>query len=209
MAKNTILVVVVAAAAFLALTACSDTPNVPGTMDAKTEPVAAPEPVSGKTAFYKMYKPVREWAPDLQVLSLAPDELPELRNVDGKAAKWVAVFVSPSKHQARTAYYAVIESGPNTLKGVTVSPAETWSGPTGPNRPFINSAFTIDSDAAYKTAFAKAKPWVDKHPDKKLSILLSQPSRYSTPIWYFIWGDRKLGFDVVVNASNGELAGGK
>jgi hypothetical protein len=208
MAKYTIPVVAVAAV-FLALTACSDTPNVAGTPEAKTEPAPPPEPVTGKTAFYKMYKPVREWAPDLLVLSLVPDELPEMKNVDGKSAKWVAVFASPSKHQARTAYYSVIDSGPNTQKGVTVAPSETWSGPSGPNRPFPNNTFAIDSDAAYKTALAKGKAWIDKHPDKSVSMLLSQPTRFGNPVWYFIWGDRKNGFDVLVNATTGELQAGK
>jgi hypothetical protein len=131
-----------------------------------------------------------------------------VKSEGGKFGKWIAVFVSPSKGQVRTVYFAAADSGANTHKGVTLTPPEAF-GAGGPNRLFSNSEFSIDSEAAYQTGYAKAKDWVTKHPDKKVSMLLSEPTRYSNPVWYMIWGDRKLGFDSMVNATSGELMNGK
>ena len=207
MATN-ITSVVVVSAVFLALAGCNESPNPPAaTTEPKKEAAAPPQPVTAKTAYYKMYRPVRDWAPDLVTLTVTPEEIPEMKSEDGKYGKWIAVFLSPGKRQVRTVYFTSINTG-NLIKGVTMTPAEQFV-PGGPNTPFVNSAFSIDSDAAYKTAYGKAKDWVDKHPDKKLAMLLSQPHRYSNPVWYFIWGDRKLGYEALVNASNGELIGGK
>jgi hypothetical protein len=57
-----------AAATILALvmtTACSEAPKTSETnTEPKKEAPKPPEPVSGKTAFYEMYKPARAWASD-------------------------------------------------------------------------------------------------------------------------------------------------
>jgi hypothetical protein len=126
---------VTAVAAVLVLTACSGSPK-PGAIDTKAGaetkkvPVKPPEPVAAQTAFYEMYKPARTWAPDLLPLSLASNELPRLKNEGGKAAMWTAVFVSPSRREARTFFYAVVSDGESVSKGVTAGGTQLWSGST-------------------------------------------------------------------------------
>jgi hypothetical protein len=172
----------------------------------------APEPsgpVAGRNAFYEMYKPARSWASDLLPLSLAAGEVPGVPNADGKAGMWTAVFVSPSRREARTFYYAVADHGGEVHRGVTAGGAQPWSGATPKSRPFQVTEFVVNSDDAYKTALAKAGPWLKKHPGKKMSITLASTARFPAPVWYVMWGDAKSGYLAFVNATTGIAMAGK
>jgi hypothetical protein len=200
---------VTAVSAVLVLAACSEAPK-PATPDktaeseAKKEPPKPPEAVAAQSAFYEMYKPARTWATDLLPISLASDEVAGVKNADGKAGKWVAVFVSPSLHQARTFTYAVA-SDATTLKGVNVGGAQSWSGPTPKMQPFQTTEFVVNSDAAYKAAYAKGEEWVKKHPDAKVTLALGSAKRFPAPVWYVLWGNEKNGFAAYVNATTGTI----
>jgi hypothetical protein len=154
-----------------------------------------------------MYKPARAWASDLLPLSLANGEVPGIKNEAGKAAMWTAVFVSPSRREARTFSYAVVDQGAAIHKGITVGGAEPWSGPTSKSAPFQTTEFVADSDAAYKTASQKAASWLKKHPDKNVTFYLGKASRFPAPVWYLLWGNNKSGYSVYVNATTGAIAG--
>jgi hypothetical protein len=194
--------------AFVMATACSETPkNTEPKMEAKKEAPKPLEPVSGKTAFYEMYKPARGWASDLLPLSLANSEVPGMKNEAGKAAMWTAVFVSPSRREARTFSYSVVDQGAAIHKGVTVGGAELWSGPTPKSGPFQTTEFVLDSDVAYETASKKAAAWLKNHPDKNVTFYLGKASRFPAPVWYVLWGNNKSGYSVYVNATTGAIAG--
>lgn len=198
--------------AFVMTTACSEAPKSTATetktaAETKKEAQSPSEPVSGKTAFYEMYKPARAWAADLLPLSLANDDVPGIKTEAGNAAMWTAVFVSPSRREARTFSYSVVDQGATIHKGVTVGGAELWSGPTPKSRPFQITEFIVDSDVAYKTALEKAGAWVKKHPDKGATFYLGNASRFPAPVWYVLWGNNKSGYAVFVNATTGAMTG--
>ncbi len=172
--------------------------------EVKTEAPKPAEPVTGSSAFYEMYKPARQWAPDVQALSLTAGEIPEVKNADGKAAVWTAIFVSPSKRAARTFTYSIATGG-TYQKGVSATPDQSWTGATKASKPFPNSDFHVDSDEAYKTAYEKAQDWVKKNPNKKLSMMLASADRFPAPAWSFMWGDSKAGYRVFVSALTGKL----
>ena len=204
-----------AGVAVLLLAACSQAPPTTAT-EAKTKNEAAPPappaptgPVSAKTAFYEMYKPARAWAPDFAVLSFASKEVPGIDSADGKFGVWTAVLVSPSRNEARTYTYSVVDSGTTIHKGVSDEGGQVWSGATATSRPFQSMEWSIDSDAAYKTAFAKAESWVKKHPGRKIAFTLANASRFATPVWYLLWGDKASGYAVVVSATTGTLVNSK
>lgn len=196
-----------AVAAAVVMTACSETPKAPAAdtkaAEAKKEPEKPPEPVAGKTAFWEMYKPARTWAADVQPLTLASNEVPGFKPVDGKYAMWTCVFVSPSRRAARTFVYAIADAGGDIHKGVTTSPEAVWSGATPNSKPFTTADFQTNSDDAYKTIWPKAEAWVSKHPGKKLSMYLANTKRFPSPAWYLLWGDTKAGYAGFVNASTG------
>jgi hypothetical protein len=195
-----ILIAVIALMPVVFVTACSEAPKPAGT---KAEPAKPRGPVAGQTAFFEMYKPARQWATDLLPLSLASNDVPGIPTEDGKAPAWTTVFVSPARREARTFFYAVADHGDNIHKGVASSAAAPWSGATPKSKPFSVAEFTVNSDAAYKTAYEKAAAWVKKHPDKKVSLFLANSSRFPAPVWYVLWGNTKVGYMVFVNATTG------
>jgi hypothetical protein len=195
----------VVAAAALALAACSSAPQPANTEPAVTAPPKPAGPVTGKTAFYEMYKPARTWATDIMPLSLASGDLTGFKNEDGKAALWTAIFVSPSLRQARHFTYAIATAG-TVQKGVTAGVPEGWSGATKDAMPFQNSDFATDSDAAYKTVADKAADWLKDHADKKCVLTLASAARFPAPVWVVMWGDsRSGGYAQYVNATTGAL----
>ncbi len=190
--------------AVLVLASCSEAPTSAGTKTETAPRKEAPAgPVTAKTAFFEMYKPARAWAPDFMLLSMDSSEVPGITSDGGKFGMWRAVFVSPSRNEARTFTYAVVSSGTDIHKGVDISPAQTWSGPTPASRPFQTMDFATDSDAAYQVAIAKAGAWVKEHPDKKAAFTLANASRFPTPVWYILWGTKTSGYSVLVSATTG------
>ncbi|MGA2716507.1 MAG: hypothetical protein ABSG41_25715 [Bryobacteraceae bacterium] len=207
MDKNLLKAAFVLAA--IGLSACSSEPAK--TTETKTEtaapkaPAGPPEPVLAKTAFYEMYTPAHAWAADLLPISLKSGEVAGVKNAEGKAGLWTAVFVSPSQHAARTYTYAVVEQLPNIAKGVKAEGTEPWAGPTAAVMTFQTSDFTIDSDAAYKTAAAKAGDYLKENADKPVSFSLGAASRFPAPVWYIVFGSEKSGFAAVINATTGNI----
>src|SRR5579863_10636707 len=117
------------AVAVVGLAACSSEPAK--TTEAKTDteaakkaPAGPPEPVLAKTAFYEMYTPAHAWAADLLPISLKSGEVAGVKNAEGKAGLWTAVFGSPSQHAARTYTWAAAEQLPTIAKGVKAESPE-------------------------------------------------------------------------------------
>jgi len=170
----------------------------------KIETGQAAQPVAAKTAFWEMYKPARAWAADLLVLSLESSEAAGVKNDAGKSGMWTAVFVSPGRQEARTFTYSVVANG-NTPKGVSAGAAQRWTGSTPQSQAFRAGDFSIDSDAAYQSALAKAGAWVKQHPNKPVALSLGSASRFSVPVWYVMWGSKTSGYAVFVNAMSGAV----
>lgn len=198
--------------AVLGLAACSSEPAK--TTEVKTDadaankaPAGPPEPVLAKAAFYEMYTPAHAWAADLMPISLKSGEVAGVKNAEGKAGVWIAVFGSPSQHMARTYTYSVADELPTFAKGVKAESPEAWAGPTTAVMTFQTSDFTIDSDAAYKAAAAKAADWL-KDPEnaaKTVSLTLGAASRFPAPVWYILFGNAKSGFVAYVSATTGKI----
>jgi hypothetical protein len=205
MHKNFLFALSTAAVAVLLLTSCSDSPTA-APVEAKSQDVATPaQPVPAKTAFWEMYKSARLWAQDNEALSLQSKDVPGFKNAGGNAAQWVGIFGSPSLHQAITFTYTVASVPPDIKKGVSVGRSIPWSGPQRQAMPFDTGEFKTDSDAAFKSALADAKPWLDKHPDDTFSMSLGNASRFSGPVWSCQWGTPKDGYLAYVNATTSAI----
>ena len=186
--------------------ACSEEPKKAAE---KAPPPPPPEPVSGSTAFFRMYTAARGWAADVQALGMNSINLPEVKREPGKAAAWQVMFVSPEKQRARPYTYSVIEAPGNLHKGVFAGNEEGWSGPRGPAKPFMMQALKIDSDAAYQTALKKGKKaaeYIKANPDKGVVFLLEQTNKFPSLTWRVIWGESvgTSNYSVFVDASTGE-----
>jgi hypothetical protein len=188
----------------LALTSCTDTPNAPVASTEAPKELTPNEPVTGKTAFWAMYKPAYAWSRDLVILALGPKDLPGFKSGAGKAPMWTATFGSPANKEARTWTYTIAKFE-DTPRGLSVGRAISWYGPRQEAMPFTTSDLGVDSDIAYDTAAKAAAPWTKKHPNAPLTYSLGHATRFPVPVWYFKWGDAKQGFGAFVNSRTGEL----
>jgi hypothetical protein len=188
---------------FLCSCSKSATPPVSQTEAGKSS--ASGEQISGKSAFWEMYKSAHGWSTDRVPLALESRTVPGVKNESGKAAMWTATFGSPRKHEARTYTYSVAGHAPDIVKGVSVGRALPWSGPTHDALPFETGDFSVDSDGAYQTALAQATDWVKRHPGKEVSLAMGNASRFDGPVWYVLWGDQKSGHAVYVSARSGAV----
>lgn len=209
--KRTFLQAVVLGAAALALVSCSSSEPAK-TAEVKTDDTAkkAAEPsgpVLAKDAFYEMYTPAHKWSADILPLSLTSGEISGIKNADGKAGLWTAVFGSPSLMQARTYTYAVADQLPSITKGVRTEDPVPWRGPTQAAQTFQTSDFMIDSDAAYKTAASKAADWLKEPANaaKPWSMALGSAARFPSPVWYVVFGTSKDGYQAYISATTGNV----
>jgi hypothetical protein len=191
---------------FLALifAGCSE-PAKTGTVKPK-DSGPPPAPVTGRSAFQRMYIQARAWAPDAQPLRLSSFNLKEVASDDGKCGAWQAIFVSQQRSKARSYTYSVIESPGNVHEGVLPGREEAWSGPHGQTRPFLLQAVKADSDEAYAAAVKKSSDYLKKNPGVPVQFLLEATPRFPNPAWRVIWGET-LGtsdYSVFVDASTGE-----
>ena len=211
--NSTFLKAAVCTVALLGLISCSSEPaktteaKTDTTDTAKKAPAGPPEPVLAKEAFYDMYTPAHQWAADLMPVSLKSGEVAGVKNSDGKAGVWVAVFGSLAMKQVRTYTYSVADELPTISKGVTAGEAEPWAGPTTVAETFQTSDFMIDSDAAYKTVAQKAAEWLKepKNAEKPVSMSLGAAARFPSPVWYVLFGDAKSGYFAYVSATTGSI----
>lgn len=209
--KNTFLKAAVFAAGALLLTSCSSEPAK--TTEVKTDDTAKkaaagpPMPVLAKEAFYEMYTPAHKWAPDMMPLSLTSGEISGVKNSEGKAGLWTAVFGSQQLMQARTYTYAVTDQLPSITKGVKAEEAVPWRGPTSQAQTFQTSDFMTDSDAAYKTAAMKAAEWLKEPANaaKPWTMALGSAARFPSPVWYVVFGTPKDGYQVYISATTGNV----
>jgi len=193
----------------LVLMACSQAPKAPttntSTAQAAPKPtMTTPQPVSGQTAFWEMYKSAFAWAKDVEPLTLTSKELAGFKNEGGNAPLWSATFASPGQGQARTFTYSIVET-PELSKGVNVSGPIRWTGPTREVMPFQTGDFTADSTTAYAAAAADGQAWLAKNPGKTPSLTLGSNARFTSPVWYVFWGNKKSGFGAFVSATSGKV----
>jgi hypothetical protein len=182
------------AAALASLTACGGSPQAAK----KSEP--PPEPVSGRTALYRMYTMARgSWSKDALVVKLTSMRVPDLPEpAPGLSYAWSAVFAANGSGRSYT--YSEIEQLPDWHKGSFAGPSEALSG-----TPFYIEGAKIDSDAAYQTAITKEAKEVAKNKGKSVTFLLELTSKFGEPVWRIVWGDSlsTATLSVFVGASTG------
>src|SRR5215469_6382313 len=108
--------------AVLLLAGCSEPPK-----ETSNEKPFPSEPVTGKTAFWELYKSAHSWSADLVPLKLESKTVPGKKNEAGNAAIWEGTFGSPGRHQAVVITYAVAPNPPDILKGINVGHPIPWA----------------------------------------------------------------------------------
>jgi hypothetical protein len=188
------------------LAGCSKSDSSAPPVPAATQPAAAPEVITAKTAFWEMYKTAHAWSSDAEPIRITAKEVPGYKNANGKAGMWEAVFGSPSRGSYRTFTYAIADAPPHISKGVAAGLALPWGGATRDAMPIDTSMFTIDSDAAYAAAAADASAVLKKTPNLQVTDFeIGDTYKFQTPVWYIVWGTKSAGYAAIVDASTGKV----
>jgi hypothetical protein len=163
-----------------------------------------PEPVSGQSAFFRMYAQAKTWAPNVQGLRCEPVRLPQIPDKDGKFPAWRCSFVSQEAKVMKTFSYSAIQAE-GLYEGVFAGHDESYAGPRGRNLPFPILALKIDTDAAIKTAMEKSKDYMKKNPGALITPVLEKTKEDPNPVWRVYWGNTiaQSNYSVVVDASTG------
>jgi len=190
----------VAAAAFtLLLTGCGEAPK------RAEKKKAPPAPLTGMSAFFKMFGQARTWAPDVQGMKCEPIAITGQPSGDGKWPAWRCQFVSESKKRSKTFSFSIVEAE-GVHEGVFGGPEESYTGPVGQTLPFIVQALKKDSDAAIRVAKEKSKAYMAKNPDMPITVVLERTKRHPNLAWRVIWGTslQTSNYSIYVDASTGE-----
>ncbi len=181
----------------LVLTGCSSEPAQ------AIKPVAAepPKPLTGRSAFYKMFPAARQWASDAQGIQLLSIHLQEVQGPPGTAGAWQAIFVSASQHQSKTFQWSAIDAPGNIKQGVFPSDKGEFNGKMDQLLPFFNQALHVDSDEAFKALGVPASK------GEPISFVMDLTPRFPDLTWRVMWGESvgtasKTGF---VDASTGKV----
>jgi hypothetical protein len=188
---------IAAASAAIFLTACSS--ESPKTV--APVPSEPPKPITGRSAFYKMFPAARQWATDAQGIQLTSIFLQDVQGPPGTAGAWQAIFSSATLRKTKTFTWSAIDAPGNLKQGVFANDQNDFNGKLDQALPFFNQALHIDSDEAFK---ALDVPAVKGEP---ISFLLQFTPRFPDLTWRVIWGESvgtasKSGF---VDASVGKV----
>jgi hypothetical protein len=194
-------VFLVALAAAILLTSCSDDPKP---VSKAPEPPAAP--ITGRQAFQYVYGSARLWAPDAQPLTIRSIHVTAVKSEQGKAGAWEAVFVSPSTAMGRTYSWSAVEDE-GLHKGVFPGPRQAWS-PGGAEKPFAAGEIKIDTPEALTIATKASAEYLEKPGQRPpINFLLEVSGRFPSPAWRVLWGNTvsSAEYTVTVDAATGML----
>ena len=134
-------------------------------------------------------------------------DLETVKGGDGKAPLWEVTYVSPSRSRIRIFTWSATDEG-SLHKGVYGAPDDSWSGPSGQERPFSSTQIETDTPAALKTAIDASDTYLKK-PGRKppISYLLQYTPRYANPVWIVLWGNSvgSAEHTITIDASTGNM----
>ena len=172
-------------AATLILGSCSSS-TPPAKKAAPKEPA---KPIGGQSATFFMFQSARQWAGDVQLLSVENVNIDEVKPEPGLCGAWRATFVSPERRQMRTYTYSVEESS-TVHKGVFAQTEQPYAVKTT-IKPFLIQALKTDTPAALEAALGdkELKVMAQKNPDTPVQYMLecTTQTRFE-PAWRVIWG---------------------
>jgi hypothetical protein len=178
---------------------CTSQPSQPA---AKPE---APEVLTGRSAFQKLYVSARGWAGDVRPYQLQSGVVGDNTGHDGKAVVWSASFASAALHTSKPYTWSGIDAPDAPSRGVSPGTQDTSFTPTNT---FDMQFLKIDSDKAFEVAQKHGgQEILQKKPNAPVLYRLDWNSSGNKLIWHVMYGgtgaDAALTADV--DATTGEF----
>ncbi|HZR64139.1 MAG TPA: hypothetical protein VFA85_03270 [Terriglobales bacterium] len=159
-----------------------------------------PEPLTGRSAFQKLYVSAHGWAGDAKPYQLQSQVVGDNNGADGKAVIWRGAFASQAQHNSKPYVWSGIDAPDAPSRGVNPGTQDSYV----PNNTFDVNFLKVDSDKAYEVA---QKHGGDKITGTPVTYLLDWAAGENKLVWHVIYGasrnDAKLVVDV--DATTGEF----
>jgi hypothetical protein len=195
--------------AMLALTlmaGCSSEPTKPAPTE-KPQP-KAPEFVTGRIAFQRLYIAAHGWGRDAQPYRLESLVTAGSKGRDGKSAVWRAAFASVAERGVKPYVWSGEDQPDVPPRGINPGTEDTYNPNNSSTQVFDIAFLKVDSDKALEVAQKHGGDKVlEKNPDIPILYLLDWSRATNELIWHVIYGnsrdDAKL--KVAVNATSGDF----
>jgi len=191
-----------------AMSACSSGPQPAEKPAAETKAAEpkAPELLTGRVAFQKLFVTARSWAPDAKPFRLESEPVKQAPGTDGKAGIWRGYFASPSKRSLKPYLWSGI-SGPDAPeRGVNPGTEDTFNPGNTSTQPFDFAFLKSDSDKAFEVAQAHGgKKLLEADPQQPIKYELVWSPSSNQLLWRVLYGtsDTDAKLRVIVDASTG------
>lgn len=195
------------------LAGCSSEPQKPAEAKKGAEAKAAaaeakaPELLTGRAAFQKLFATARMWAPDAKPFRLQSQTARSALGADGKAGVWRGSFASTAKRAVKPYVWSGITAEDAPGRGVNPGVEDTFNPSNSSTQPFDFGFLKVDSDKAFEAAQQHGgKKILDKTPDQPVTYILDWNPATNELMWHVIYGtsaaDAKL--RVAVDATTGD-----
>lgn len=184
------------------MTACSSEPAKP-TESEKPQP-KAPEILTGRSAFQKLYISAHGWGPDARPYRLESMTNDDSKGADGKSAIWRAGFASAVQRGTKPYTW----SGSGTDRGVNPGTEDSYNPNNASTQVFDIAFLKIDSDKAFEVAQQHGGDKIlAKSPDTPVLYILEWNHVSNELIWHVIYGESRdnAKLKVAVNATSGDF----
>jgi hypothetical protein len=195
-----------AALVFLAaLSGCSSESGKP--TESKPE-VKAPELITARSAFQKLYVAARNWNQDAKPYRLESILTSDGNGHDGKWAVWRGSFASLAKRSQKTYTWSGSTANGAPERGVNPGIEDSYSPTNSSTQAFDMAFLKIDSDQALATAQKNGgEEILGKEPDTPVLYVCDWNRNKNELIWHVIYGASRetAKLTVAVDASTGDF----
>jgi hypothetical protein len=195
-------------ALFIALvfvTGCQS--NAPKPPEAKPEP-KAPELLTGRAAFYKVFIAARNYAADVKPFRIESTPSPESNGIDGKSAIWRSSFASATQHGVKPFFWSGSNAPDAPARGISPGNEDTYNPNNASTQIFDVAFLKIDSDQAFTVAQKHGgDKLLEKDPSTPVIYVCDWNHNTNELTWHVIYGNTRetAKLTVAVNASTGEF----
>ena len=193
-------------AALALLSACSSESSKPAE-PAKPE-VKAPELITARSAFQKLYVAARGWAPDAKPYRLESNATSDGNGHDGKWAVWRGGFASATQRSGKGYTWSGSAADGAPSRGLNPGIEDSYSASNSSTQVFDIAFLKIDSDQAFATAQKHGgDKFLEKAPDTPVIYICDWNHNTNELTWHVVYGSNREGakLTVAVNASTGEF----
>ena len=187
------------------VTSCQS--NAPKPPDAKPEP-KAPELMTGRAAFYKVFIAARNYAADVKPFRIESIPSPDGNGLDGKAAIWRSSFASATQHGVKPFFWSGSNAADAPSRGISPGNEDTYNPSNASTQIFDVAFLKIDSDQAFTVAQKHGGDKIlEKDPSTPVFYVCDWNHNTNELIWHVIYGNTRetAKLTVAVNASTGEF----